>query len=77
MGKGDISKEKYDEILNFSIRCSQWITWAKYKVQDPLNRISRTTGGGVTCTNIGNFLEGFNIDILSTLSIQLDVLQVK
>jgi hypothetical protein len=35
------------------------------------------TSGGVTRAEVGNLLENFKTDILSTLTTQLDVLQAK
>jgi hypothetical protein len=43
----------------------------------PLTRNNNITSGGVTRAEVGNLLENFKTDILSTLTTQLDVLQAK
>ena len=42
-----------------------------------LTRNNNITNGGATRAEVGNILENFKIDILSTLTTQLDVLQAK
>lgn len=73
MGKGDISKEEYNDILKLCIRCSHGSTRNKLGIHDSLSRTNRTTSGGVRRLEIGNLLENFRIDILSTLTTQFDV----
>jgi len=46
-------------------------------MQAPLTRNSNITSGGVTRVEVGNLLGNFKIDILITLTTQLDVLQAK
>jgi hypothetical protein len=45
--------------------------------RDILERMEKIVGGGVTSEKIGNMLDYFNTDILSSLSSQLDTLQMK
>ena len=73
MGQGDIYKEEYDDIIKQCIRCSWGSTETKAGIQGPLSRTYRTVSG-VTREEIGNLLEDFKIDILSTLTTQLEVL---
>jgi hypothetical protein len=77
MGKGDIYQENYDNIILLCIRCSQGHTWTKSGMRSSLTINSNITSGGVTRAEVGNRLENFKTDILSTLTTQLDVLQAK
>jgi hypothetical protein len=77
MGKGDIYQETYDDIVLLCIRCSRGSSHTRLGMRIPLTRNNNTTTGGVTRVEVGNLLENFKIDILSTLTTQLDVLQAK
>jgi len=77
MGKGDIYQETYDNIVQLCIRCSRGSTQTRSRIQAPITRSSNITSGSVTRAKVGNILENFKTDILSTLTTQLDVLQVK
>jgi hypothetical protein len=77
MGKGDIYQETYDNIVQLCIRCLRGSTQTKSWMQTPLTRNSNISSRGVTRDEFGNLLENFKTDILSTLTIQLDVLQDK
>jgi hypothetical protein len=77
MGKGDIYQETYDNIIQLCIRCSHGSTRTRSGMQTPLTKNSNITSGGVTRVEVGNLLENFKTDILSTLTTQLDVLQAK
>jgi hypothetical protein len=77
MGKGDIYQETYDDIVLLCIRCSRGSSRTRSGMRIPLTRNSNTTSGGVTRAEVGNLLENFKTDILSTLTTQLDVLQAK
>jgi hypothetical protein len=77
MGKGDIYQETYDNIIQLCIRCSRGSTQTRSGMQTSLTRNNNTTSGGVTRAEVGNLLENFKTDILSTLTTQLDVLQAK
>jgi hypothetical protein len=77
MGKGDIYQETYDNIVQLCIRCSQGSSRTRSGIQAPLTRNNNITSGGVTRAEVGNLLEKFKTYILSTLTTQLDVVQVK
>jgi hypothetical protein len=77
MGKGDIYQETYDNIIQLCIRCSCGSTRTRSGMWAPLTRNNNITSGGVTRAEVGNLLENFKTDILSTLTTQLDVLQAK
>jgi hypothetical protein len=77
MGKGVIYQETYDDIVLLCIRCSRGSSQTRSGMHTPLTRNSNITSGGVTRVEVGNLLEKFKIDVLSTLTTQLDVLQSK
>jgi hypothetical protein len=77
MGKGDIYQETYDDIVQLCIRCSRVSMRTKSEIQSPITRNNNITSGSITQEEIGNLLENFKTNILSTLTTQLDVLQVK
>jgi hypothetical protein len=74
MGKGDIYQETYEDIVLLCIRCSRGSTWTKSGMQTSLIRNNNITSGGFTRVELGNLLEKFKTNILSTLTTQLDVL---
>ena len=57
MGKGDIYKEEYDDIVKLCIKCLQGSTQTNHGTRDPHNISNRVAGGVVTRTNIGNLLK--------------------
>jgi hypothetical protein len=77
MGKGDIYQETYDDIVLLCIRCSRGSSRTRSGIRTPFTRNNNITSGGVTRAEVGNLLENFKTDILSTLTTQLDVLQAK
>jgi len=77
MGQGDISKEYYDNIVKLCIRRSHGSTQTKFGIRYPLSRTSKIACRGVTRAENGNLLEYFKTDILSRITTQLDILQVK
>jgi hypothetical protein len=74
MGKGDIYQETYDNIIQLCIKCSQGSTQTGSGMHTSLTRSNNATSRGVTRDEVGNLLENFKIDILSTLTTQLDAL---
>jgi hypothetical protein len=77
MGKGEIYQENYDNIVLLCIRCSRGSTRTRSGMRTSLTKNSNITSGGVTRDEVGNLLENFKEDIMSTLTTQLDVLQAK
>jgi hypothetical protein len=77
MGKGDIYQETYDDIIQLCIKCMHGSTRTRSGIRAPITINSNNTSGSVTREEIGNLLENFKTDILSNLTTQLDVLQVK
>src|SRR5690606_28334457 len=78
MGGGDISKLGYDEVCEICRRYSRGNSKVGGEIRDTVSRLVRSVvGAKVTRAEMGKLFENFKTDILSTLSSQLDVLQVK
>jgi hypothetical protein len=57
LGKGDISKESYDDIVNLSKICFRGSTRNKSDNQDTtFSRLHKSTNGGATREKIGKLL---------------------
>jgi hypothetical protein len=78
LGKGDISKESYDEIVNLCKRCSRGAARNRSISRDTtFSRVQKSASGGATRAEIGNLLEDFKTDMLSSFASQMDTLQIK
>jgi hypothetical protein len=77
MGVGDVSQVTYDDICELCRRYSQGSTKSRRDPRDLASRVTNTSGGGITRAEIGNILDTFKTDILSSLSSQLDTFQAK
>ena len=77
MGGGDIFHQYYDVILELCRKYSRGTSKTGKGPRDILARTDNTIESGVTREEIGNMLEYFKTDILSSLSSQLDTLQKK
>lgn len=72
VGKGDISKENFEDIRKLCIQCSRGLARNMQGVC-----LVKGSGGGVTKAEIRNLLDNLRTYILSTLLAQMDTLQVK
>eukprot|EP00253_Pinus_taeda_P020867 PITA_20867 len=77
LGKGDISKELYDEIVNLCKRCSRGAANRSKSRDNTYSRVQKLASGGATRAEIGNLLEEFKTEMLSSFASQIDTLQVK
>jgi hypothetical protein len=78
LGKGDISKESYDEIVNLCKRCSRGASRNRLNSRDTtFSRVQKSASGGATRAEIGNLLEDFKTEMLSSFASQMDTLQIK
>lgn len=77
MGKGDIYQENFTGIIGLCIRSSRGSTRLKPTERDMIKTNNKISDGGITCAKIDNVLEDFKIDILGTLTTQLDIMQAK
>jgi hypothetical protein len=72
VGKGDIFKEIFEAICKLCIQCSRGLARNKQGIL-----LVKGSSRGVRKADIGNLLDNMRTDILSTLSTQMDTLQVK
>ena len=78
LGKGDISKESYDEIVNLCKICSRGASRNRSNSRDnTFSRVQKLASGGATRAEIGSLLEGFKTKMLSSFASQIDTLQIK
>jgi hypothetical protein len=78
LGKGDISKESYEDIVDLRKRCSRGSTRNKSTTKHTtFSRVHKSTNGGETREEIGNLLENFKTDMINSFASQMDTLQVK
>jgi len=75
IGKGDISKESYDEIVELCKRCSRGAARNRANNRDPTySRVQKSASGGAIRAEIGNLLEEFKTEMLSSFASQIDTL---
>lgn len=77
MGKGDISRESYQDILTLCRRSSRGSSRSRSHHKDTFSRVQKSANGGVTREEISNLFEDFKTKLLNTLTIKIDTLQVK
>jgi hypothetical protein len=78
MESGDISHKPFYEICEICKNYSRSRAKTGKNVQDLYNRILKpVSSGGIMREEIGNFLENFKTNILSTIGSQLDTLKIK
>jgi hypothetical protein len=78
LGKGDISKESYNEIVNLCKRCSRGASRNRSNSRDTtFSRVQKSASGGETRVEIGNLLEGFKTKMLISFASQIDTLQIQ
>ena len=77
MGACDISFLPFDQISKLCRKYSRGKSKTGKDSRDSPSKVSKSASGGVTRVELGNLLENFKIDLLSTLSSQIDTLQVK
>jgi hypothetical protein len=75
LGKGDISKESYEDIVDLCKICSRGSTQNKPFTKDTtFSRVHKLVNGGATREEIGNLLERFKIEMINSFSSQMDTL---
>ena len=77
MGVGDISFLPFDQISELCRKYSRGKEKVGKDSRDSLSKVSKSASGSVTRVELGNLLEIFKIDLLSTLSSQFDTLKAK
>jgi hypothetical protein len=75
LGKGDISKETYEDIVDLFKICSRGSTRNKSATKDTtFSRVQKSANGGATREEIGNMLENFKTEMINSFSSQMDTL---
>lgn len=77
MGVGDISFLPFDQIYELCRKYSRGKAKTGKNSRDSLSKVSKSASRSVTRVELGNLLEIFKTDLLSTLRSQIDTLQVK
>ena len=80
LGKGDISKEPFEKIVELCRRYSRGSS--RTNKQDKLERdvfekTKKSSNGGATRAEIGNLLKNFKTEMMSSISSEIDVLRAK
>jgi len=77
-GKGDISQLPLNDIGELCVHLSRGKSKTGKRPRDPsLVRVNKSTTGSVSRAKIGNMLDEFNIDILGSISEQIDTLKLQ
>lgn len=76
-GKGDISKEPYDEIVQLCQRSYKESSRNMSMKHNAYTKILKSSNSGQTWTEIENMLKNFKVDIMRSFSSHFDVLQAK
>ena len=83
LGKGDISKESFKNIVELCKRYSRGSSrnnrpdkWDKIE-RNVFNRTQNSSNGGATHAEIRKLLENFKIEMMSSISSKIDVLMAK
>ena len=83
LGKRDISKESFEKIMEFCKRYSRGssrnnrIDKRDKLERDVFDRTQKSSNGGATRVEIGNLLENFKTEMMSSISSKMDVLRAK
>ena len=79
--KGDISKESFKNIVELckrysrgSSRNNRWDKQDKLE-HDVFDRTKKSSNGGATRAEIGNLLENFKTEMMSSISSEIDILR--
>ena len=81
LGKGDISKESFEKIVELCKRYSKGSSRnnkqdKRDKIErDVFDRTQKSSNGGATHAEIGNLLENFKTETMSSISSKIDVLR--
>ena len=75
MGKGDISYLPFDEIQDLCQKYSRGK--AKTGKREIITKVNKSANSGISRAELGNLLEDFKTDLLSTLGTQVEVAKTK
>jgi hypothetical protein len=77
LSSGDVHQNPFAEIVDYCRRYSRGQAKIGKGPRDSFSRNTKQISGTVTRIELGNLLENFKTDILSTISNQLDTLKLK
>ena len=83
LGKGDISKESFEKIVELCKRYSKGSSRNNRRdkqdkiERDVFDRTQKSSNGGATRAEIGNLLENFKTEMMSFISSEINVLREK
>ena len=80
LGKGDISKECFEKIIELCRRYSRGSSRTNKQdklERDVFDRTQKSSTGGATHAEIGNLLEKFKTGMMRSISSEIDVLREK
>jgi hypothetical protein len=77
LSSGDLHQNPFVEIVYYCRRYSRGQDKIGKGTRDPFSRTLRQNSGTITRIELGNVLENFKTNILSTISNQLDTLKLK
>ena len=83
LGKGDISKESFEKIVELCKRYSRGSSRNNKQdkrdklERDVFNRTQNSSNGGAIRAEIGNILENFKTEMMSSISSEIDVPRAK
>jgi hypothetical protein len=77
MGSGDISTLPFEQIVEMCRKYSRGRAKAGKGSRDALSKVTKSATGSITRAKLGNLLENFKTDLLSTLGSQIDTLKAK
>ena len=80
LGKGDILKEPFENIVELCRRYSRESSRTKKHdklEQDVFNKAQNSSNGGATQAELSNLIEKFKTDMMSSISSEIDVLRAK
>ena len=75
MGKGDISYLPFDKIVELCQKYSRGR--ARTRRRYVISKITKSTTGSITRVELGNLLEDFKTDLVSTLGTQIETLKTR
>ena len=76
LGKGDISKEPFDHIVDICLLHSRVSSkTSTLRDRDVFSQAQKSTSGGATRKNNGNLFKNFKMDMMSSISSNLNVMK--
>jgi len=77
MGSNDISTLLFEKIVEMCMKYSKGKAKAIKGSRDALSKVTKSSTRSITMTKLGNLLENFKTNLLSTLGSQIDTLKDK